>query len=243
MLAASCSDIGKVRSQNQDAVFASTEPVGALPNLFIVADGMGGHNAGEIASNRSLFFFREYLEQHTMHNAEDGFLDLMVSAAAYANEKIYEQSTNDPSLSGMGTTFTACVFTPKCEIVHIGDSRAYLIHSGNITQLTNDHSYVNEMIRAGQLTQSEAREHPNRHVLTRVLGVDPYMTADGYVYEAVTGSTVLLCSDGLTNMLSNEALCAIVSSGASISDRAQALVDEANRHGGNDNISVVLIDV
>lgn len=244
MFVSSRSDIGKVRSQNQDAVFVSTEPVGPLPNLLIVADGMGGHNAGDVASSHAVLHFTEYLRRQTA--ADDSFLDLLVAAAAHANREVFSYSLSNTSLSGMGTTLTACVLTGypvKCEIVHVGDSRAYLVSPDGITQLTRDHSYVCEMVKAGQLTPAEAREHPKRNVLTRVLGVDADFHADGYVYDIAEGCSVLLCSDGLTNMLTDDRIHALAYAHQTPRERVDALIAEANALGGNDNISIVLADI
>lgn len=241
MLAAGHTDIGKVRTANQDAIFVSAEPVGPLPNLFVVADGMGGHNGGDVASRRAVATFCAYIQKSAA--APDGWLDLLVAAAGEANRIVFRDSIADPALSGMGTTLTACVIGGgKCEVVHIGDSRAYMITADRITQLTNDHSYVNEMVKAGQLTPSQAREHPKRNILTRVLGTGPDMDADGYVRALTPNATILLCSDGLTNMLTDEAIGDAAAADMDITARVRLLIDEANRHGGLDNISVVLID-
>jgi len=231
-------DIGKTRSVNQDSLFFTADPIGTLPNLFIVADGMGGHNGGEIASQKAVDAFCSYVRK-TRKPASNP-LDTMITAAQKANKKVYDASLVDPSLFGMGTTLTACIiFEGKCAIVHIGDSRAYLITPNHVSQLTIDHSYVNEMVKAGQLTPAEAREHPKRNVLTRVLGVDLTMVVDGYVRELEEDSYILLCSDGLTNMLTDSEIRDIVL--GEHGDKAQALIDAANENGGMDNISVILI--
>jgi len=230
-------DIGKVRSANQDSIFMSAGAVGLLPNLFIVADGMGGHKGGEIASRLAISHFCEFLQEMT-HSSEST-LDMLITATKVANGKILEQTQKQPELLGMGTTFTGCTIKDgKCEIIHIGDSRAYVITNDNITQLTHDHSYVNEMVRAGQLTEAEARGHPKRNVLTRVLGGDPGMYADGYIYEMEPNGVILLCSDGLYNMVSDNEIKEIV---CTSENPADALVAAANANGGADNISVILV--
>jgi len=230
-------DIGRVRSANQDSIFMSAGAVGLLPNLFIVADGMGGHKGGEIASRLAISHFCDYL-QGIEHFAE-GTLDMLITATKVANGKILEQAQQQPELSGMGTTFTGCTIKDgKCEIIHIGDSRAYAITDRHITQLTHDHSYVNEMVRAGQITESEARGHPKRNVLTRVLGGDSEMYADGYIYDVEPGGIILLCSDGLYNMLSDNEIKEIVCTSET---PAESLIAAANANGGADNISVILV--
>jgi protein phosphatase len=244
MFAAGRTHIGKVRSQNQDSIFLTTKPIGPLPNLFIVADGMGGHNGGEVASGEGVDYFCEYLRQQPPCDAINaGYLDLLFAAADAANGYVFGKSQCDPALDGMGTTFTSCVvYDGKCEIVHIGDSRLYMITKKRIAQLTTDHTYVNEMVKAGQLTKSQAREHPKRNVLTRVLGVGAKMAADGSVRALEPDCVLLLCSDGLTNMLSDETLHAAALSPFTAEDRVDAMINQANDNGGSDNISLILID-
>ena len=242
MTAAGCTDVGKVRNQNQDAIFISAEPIGPLPNLFILADGMGGHKAGDVASASAVACFCENIRARAPEG--EGFLDMLMDAATAANRLVFEKSLADESFTGMGTTLTACVISGgKCEIVHIGDSRAYKIVNGSIIQVTNDHSYVNEMIKAKQITPQEARKHPKRNVLTRVLGVGFEMEADGYVCETEPGGFILLCSDGLTDMLTDDVILETVSGNAPAEEKARALIARANGQGGLDNISVVLIEM
>jgi protein phosphatase len=243
LFAAGRTDIGKLRSQNQDAIFVSLTPVGPLPHLFIVADGMGGHNAGEVASRLAVEYFTEHIRQGGPLPEADGYMDAMVSAAAAANRRVYAQSLRDYALHGMGTTFTACVAeNGKCDIVHIGDSRAYWVSSGEISQLTVDHSYVNEMVKAGQLTQAQAQRHPKRNILMRVMGVDEDAPMDGYRKDCESG-LILLCSDGLTNMLPDDTIREICVRSAALEERCEMLINEANERGGSDNISVVLIEL
>ena len=233
-------NVGKTRSVNQDTIFVSTEPVGPLPNLFIVADGMGGHNGGDIASKAAVAHFCDHIKSSGQKLAS-GILDILTSAALVANSKVLSQAETNPELSGMGTTLTACtVHDGKCNIIHIGDSRVYAVTPEEITQLTQDHSYVNEMVKAGQLTRHEAREHPKRNVLTRVLGVNPDMSADGHIVDVATGSVILLCSDGLYNMVPEEEIKTLINTSH---EPAEALVAAANDGGGLDNISAVIVKV
>ena len=238
MLKASAkTNVGKMRSVNQDTVFVSCGPVGPLPNLFIVADGMGGHNGGEIASTAAIAHFCDYISAQT--DSSEGPLDLLTSAIIAANKSVLSQAEKEPELSGMGTTLTACTINgSKCNIIHIGDSRAYTVTKDTITQLTNDHSFVNEMVKAGQITQTEAREHPKRNILTKVLGINSEMSADGYVTEMEPGSVILLCSDGLYNMVPEDEIKSIIYTSE---EPADALVAAANEKGGSDNISVVVV--
>ena len=233
-------DIGKVRSINQDTVFVSAEAVGSLPNLFIVADGMGGHNGGEIASKGAITYFCDYIESKGQ-GLTSGVLDLLTSAANAANFGVFSEAEVNPELYEMGTTLTACTIEGgKCHIIHIGDSRAYAVTSGEITQLTSDHSYVNEMVKAGQITPSEARNHPKRNVLTQVLGPNPEMSADGYIVDVVPDSVILLCSDGLYNMVPEDEIKTLINTSQ---EPAIALVNAANNQGGMDNISVVVVKI
>ena len=168
-------------------------------------------------------------------------MDILNSAARTANLMVLSKAGKDPSLSGMGTTMTACTISGgKCYIIHIGDSRAYIAKGGVLTQLTYDHSYVNEMVRAGKMTPEEAKGHPRRNVLTRVLGFSEEMSADGYVHDVESNSVVLLCSDGLYNMVPDKKINKIATSS---SEPAKKLVDTANKNGGKDNISVVIIRI
>jgi len=231
-------NIGKTRTVNQDTVFVSMEAVGCLPNLFIVADGMGGHKGGDVASSVAIESFCEFLRGAA---SGEEVLDVMTSAARSANDRVVAKAAESDELSGMGTTMTACtIFEGKYFIVHIGDSRAYKITEDEIVQLTNDHSYVNEMVKAGQITHDEAKGHPRRNILTRVLGVNDEMAADGYVAEVSAGSVILLCSDGLYNMVAEPNISEIIKTHE---NPARALIEAANEKGGTDNISVIVINI
>jgi len=246
MYAVGLTDIGKTREKNEDAIFVSTEPIGPLPNLFIVADGMGGHNAGEVASEKAVDVVVYNIKKYPLPDIllEEDYLDLLVSAIHDANRKICGVADVEQALSGMGTTFTACVIAgDKIYIAHVGDSRAYAVKSRTIKQLTNDHTYINEMVKAGELTKEEAEEHPNRHMLTRVLGMHNGFEVDGFIQPLGDTVAVLLCSDGLSNMLEDKQIRRIVNGEGLVEHRTQTLIDEANLHGGVDNISAVLIDV
>jgi len=237
-------DTGRARSKriNEDTIFFSSDPIGTLPNALIVSDGMGGHRAGEVASRKAVEFFCEYARSKTC--GPDELLDFLVSAVGYANEKVYEMSMGDLSLYGMGATFSACAVSgSKLYIAHIGDSRAYLVSGGRINQLTNDHSYVNELVRAGRLSGKDARNHPRKNELTRVLGVEPGAKIDGIVYDADNGGFLLLCTDGLTNMLTDEEILSIVEGTGSLESKIRCLINAANDNGGLDNISAVGADL
>jgi len=235
-------DTGRVRAQNEDTIFFSSAPVGTLPNALIVSDGMGGHRAGEVASQKAIKFFCDYVRSKVCMSGE--LLDFLVSAVGYANDKVYEMSMRDCSLYGMGATFSACVISDaKIYIAHIGDSRIYLYSCGQFNQLTIDHSYVNELVRAGQISERTARNHPRKNELTRVLGVEPGAKIDGVVNDAGNGDLLLLCTDGLTNMLTDNEILFIIEGTGSLESKTRCLITAANDKGGLDNISAVLADL
>jgi protein phosphatase len=234
-------DSGRTRSHNEDSFLCSATPVGILPNLLAVADGMGGHKAGEVASAKALEFFCSFVSST---DAKHGLLDFIVEATLYANENVYKMSQNDFEMTGMGTTFSACVCADeKVYIAHVGDSRVYYF-TGDLThRLTEDHSYVQSLVKAGLITQDLARTHPRKNLLTRVLGVDPCENVDGLVFEPDAPGILLLCSDGLTNMVSDSDLARIAQSNFSIDQKARLMVQEANNNGGQDNITVILAEL
>ena len=246
MYAAGITDVGVTRSQNQDSIFVCNKSIGPFPNLFIVADGMGGHKAGDVASGLAVEKFSGYIRDFAAQDfiQPENYLDLLVSAAQHAGNAVVAKADSDESMSGMGTTLTACVITnDKIYITHIGDSRIYAVNQLGIKQLTHDHTFVEELLQAGRITEAEAREHPKRHVLTRVLGVSGAMEVDGIVRELGDASAILLCSDGLSNMLDNDSMMKIINGLGYVEHRTRYLVDEANKKGGLDNISAILIDV
>ena len=226
---AALSDIGRVRTHNEDSVLAQ-------PPLFVVADGLGGHEAGEVASSIAI----ETLRDHAPRRPDAKALARAVKAA---NREVIRSAREGYGKQGMGTTMTAAIVEGlNIAIAHVGDSRAYLLRSGQLEQITDDHSMVADMIRRGQLTESEARYHPNRSVITRALGTDPAVVADTYELTAGPGDRLLLCSDGLTGMLEDAMIAETLATYADPDEAARALVEAANDAGGHDNISVVIVD-
>jgi PPM family protein phosphatase len=227
---AALSDIGRVRTHNEDSVLAQ-------PPLFVVADGLGGHEAGEVASSIAI----ETVRDHAPRRPDAKSLARAVKAA---NREVIRSAREGYGKSGMGTTMTAAIVEgTQIAIAHVGDSRAYLLRSGQLEQITDDHSMVADMIRRGQLTDAEARYHPNRSVITRALGTDPAMYADTYEFTAGNGDRLLLCSDGLTGMLEDAMIAETLVTYRDPAVAARALVDAANDAGGHDNISVIVVDV
>ena len=221
-------DTGRQRNANEDSFYTR-------PPLFVVADGMGGAQAGEVASKTAAETFQGELAQGSPENA----LGKTIEAA---NRRVHELALSDPSLAGMGTTVTAAIVDPEAEEVaigHVGDSRAYRLRGAKLEQLTRDHSLVEEMRRKGQLTDAQAEDHPQRSIITRALGPEPEVEVDLQTVSAKPGDVFLICSDGLTTMLDDEHVARLLMRATTMDAAVRALVDEANRAGGRDNITVV----
>jgi protein phosphatase len=222
------SDTGRRRRRNEDNYVVA-------PPLFAVADGMGGAQAGEVASRLAA----SALEGEDSDGLQG--LERIDALIQEANRRIYDRASTDPAASGMGTTMTvALVEEMTVAIGHVGDSRAYLVRGEQMEQLTDDHSLVNELLKSGRLSEEEAHVHPQRSVITRAVGTDPDVDVDGFTIEAEEGDVFLLCSDGLTDMVSDEEILELVHSHRDDLDKAvKALVTAANRGGGEDNITAV----
>lgn len=234
----SVTDIGKRRKLNQDCVYASETPVGNLPNLFIVADGMGGHKAGDFASKCAV----ETICDLASRSFEKNPVLILKKAIETANGSIRRKAAEDESYEGMGTTVVAASCLGKyLQIANVGDSRLYVIGE-EIRQVTKDHSLVEEMIRMGSIDRGVARNHPDKNIITRAVGANDTIEIDFFSVELKPQEKVLMCSDGLTNMLEDEEICRIVQGLGSIEVRAKELISAANDRGGRDNISVILIE-
>ena len=231
-------DIGLRRQLNQDMVFTSDEPVGVLPNLYIVADGMGGHNAGELASAITVRIMEEEISAMTEGDAATA----LSTAIRAANSATWQQAQIREGCKGMGTTVVACTCIGNEMIVaNVGDSRLYVC-TDEITQITVDHSLVEEMIQMGGLDRTSARNHPDKNIITRAVGARSYVETDLFKVTISPGDIILLCSDGLTNMVDDDTILEIVRSDMSLEERTNELVNLANDNGGRDNISVILVD-
>ena len=235
-------DIGIKRNMNQDFVYASDQPVGPLLNLYIVADGMGGHAAGDYASRCAVESMVDFISSSN----EKRPVRLLDEAVQAANRAVYEKAQQDKACAGMGTTLVACTYMrDSLYIVNIGDSRLYLAGE-ELDQVAVDHSLVEEMVRAGHITAEQARVHPEKNVITRAVGMKDSMRAILFDVAFRPGDVALLCSDGLTNMVTDQEISRItrqIQNGkVSLSAAGDKLIDDANRNGGSDNISVVLID-
>jgi serine/threonine protein phosphatase PrpC len=227
---ASVTDTGRRRRRNEDAFVVR-------PPLFAVADGMGGAQAGEIASRLAT----EALHEQAAGSGRERVSTLIQAA----NQRVYERSSADAAASGMGTTITvALVEDELVAIGHVGDSRAYLVRDGSLEQLTDDHSLVGELLRSGKLSPEEAETHPQRSVITRALGTDPDVDVDTFSVETRPGDLFLICSDGLTSMVADEEILRTIEDHRHDLDRAaRELVRIANRGGGEDNITVVFFEI
>ena len=237
MEVSSATSVGRIRPLNEDSYFVS-EPDQSGTVLAIVADGMGGHNAGEVASGKAVGIVQKDVLGKCGKNAKD----VLVKAVNDANREIYEMSVNARNLSGMGTTMTACVAEEhNVTAVQVGDSRLYLIRGEKITQITKDHSLVEMLLENGKIKKEEARRHPQKNIITRAVGTDKTVEADIYEFRAEAGDVILLCSDGLVNMVEDEEILSVINLSETLNDAANKLVAEAETAGGTDNITVILI--
>ena len=224
------SDVGLVRGHNEDSFLLRTP-------LFVVSDGMGGHAAGEVASSIAV----ETIGEQAPGTADDVLLGAAVEAANASVIEAAEQGIGKP---GMGCTATAVLIEKnKMAVAHVGDSRAYVLRNGTLVRITHDHSYVEELVDAGQITADEARTHPSRSIITRALGSDPDMYADHFSLEVNDGDRIILCSDGLSSMISDAEIESLAVSSATPQQAADNLVSAALTAGGADNVTVVVVDV
>ncbi len=221
-------DIGRVRERNEDSFLVD-------PPLYAIADGMGGHRGGAVASELAL----EKVEE-LARSGKATLTDMVRSA----NRAVFERSMSDRSVTGMGTTLTAVqVDDSGAHLVHVGDSRAYLLRAGAFRQLTDDHTLVNRMVSAGEITREEADVHPHRNVLTRVVGTEPDVDVDEDDIPVMDGDRILICSDGLTNMVAEDQIQAILEATPTPQETADRLIKAANRAGGIDNTTVVVLAI
>jgi protein phosphatase len=242
-------DVGRKRRHNEDAYLIDEER-----GLFVVADGMGGHAAGEVASRITVESIQEYIaatEEEHESSWPFGFNsrvslegNRLTTAVEKANEKVMRAVQNRPELKGMGTTVVAALFDgDRATLVHVGDSRAYLFRDGELRRLTDDHSWVQEQVNAGILSEDEAKSHPLKNVVTRALGGAAHVSVDLIEVPVRAGDRYLLCSDGLTGMLPDEELYEHFRTAASIDATVRGLIEVANSHGGVDNITAILVEV
>jgi protein phosphatase len=231
-------DVGVVRSGNEDSYLMADDR-----GLFVVADGMGGHAAGEVASEMAARLVAEtYRPARGM--SDDELMAQMVAAIRAANAAIFERTLQEHDKRGMGTTVTALALLPRRYLIgQVGDSRAYILRGATLTQVTKDHSYVQEQVDAGRLSPEEARVHPYANVITRCVGSSGDVVPDLYIGTLEAGDLILLASDGLTGMMEDEDVQAVLEQEVSLEERVDLLIAEANRRGGLDNITVILVRI
>lgn len=235
----SVTNIGKTRKLNQDYIYTSEKPIGKLPNLFIVADGMGGHNAGDLASRLTV----ETIVEQITKSEETDPERILSEAIGYANTMVRQSAGINPELEGMGTTVVvASCLEQKLVVANVGDSRLYVVKQSSMQQITRDHSWVEEMVRRGGMARADARNHPDKNIITRAVGAEDTVQVDFFEVTLDAEDQILMCTDGLTNMLEDEEIRMILNGGRDIVEKAEELVRRANDNGGRDNISVVLIE-
>lgn len=236
MQAFALTDIGKKRASNQDFVYASTEPVGAFPNFFILADGMGGHKAGDYASR----FLTEELVSFVSGSESGAPVRVLQEGIAEVNSKIYRKACDEDDYRGMGTTLVAATVSDGfLTAVNVGDSRLYIINN-EIRQVTRDHSLVEELVVMGALSRDSDAYRKKKNIITRAVGIEQNVRPDFYDEELCDGDYVLLCSDGLTNMVGDDGILSTVTGRGSLEYKVKELIREANENGGTDNIAVIL---
>ena len=239
MYSVALTDVGRKRLINQDTVYISDTPVGVLPNLYIVADGMGGEKAGDYASKSLIGYMLTYIE-HTIKMP----VTAIQGAIEYANANLFAEGSKNPNLSGMGTTVVAAsIIDNTLHVFNVGDSRCYVLDENSISQITKDHSLVEMLVSKGEITRESAEYKENKSKITRAVGAEERVLIDSFEVDLVGNEYVLLCSDGLTNMVDDRKIFNIISSSAGVKSSAKRLVEEANLSGGSDNISILLIDV
>lgn len=238
MNAYAITDVGKARLINQDFVYCSKKPVGNLPNMFIVADGMGGHKAGDMASR---FTVETFVETISASNEKDP-ITLIDETIKVVNEKLILKAQESDDYEGMGTTFVvATIIGDVLHVANVGDSRLYIIGE-ELQQITRDHSLVEEMVSLGEIERKDARTHEQKNIITRAIGATQPVMPDFFPVDIRPGDRIVMCSDGLTNMIEDSEIKQIVRKNKNIEDSAVELVNAANENGGKDNISIIIIE-
>ena len=235
----SITDVGQKRTVNQDFVFTSETPVGNLPNLFVVADGMGGHKAGDFASSYAV----EVLLSTIREDENSNPVKIIRAAIETANTQLLREASDNEAMSGMGTTMVLVTIVGHyAYVANVGDSRLYLIDENKISQITKDHPLVEEMVRMGEISRDDARNHPDKNIITRALGAGRDVDVDFFDVRLTPGDILLLCSDGLSNMVPDEDIRQVILTSETLEEAGRRLVSMANDNGGRDNIAVVLVE-
>ena len=234
-------DKGASREDNQDALFVLPDR-----NLYMVADGVGGQNSGELASRMAVGYMAQYAALHPIAGIRPGralkaYFNSLLSGA---NELIFKKAGSEPAHKGMATTALLCYLRDnKAYVVNVGDSRAYLVRDGKIMQITSDHTLIQEMLDSGEITPEEAEDHPDKHVITRAVGGEATIRPDFYNFDIYQKDTIILCTDGLYGMIGEDEIAKLASRARTMHGLSRSLVDKANANGGDDNITVVCIRI
>ena len=235
----SITDVGQKRTVNQDFVFTSETPVGNLPNLFVGADGMGGHKAGDFASSYAV----EVLLSTIREDENSNPVKIIRAAIENANTQLLREASDNETMSGMGTTMVLVTIVGHyAYVANVGDSRLYLVDENKISQITKDHSLVEEMVRMGEISRDDARNHPDKNIITRALGAGRDVDVDFFDSRLPPGDILLLCSDGLSNLGPDEDIRQVIRTSETLEETGRRLVSMANDNGGRDNIAVVLVE-
>ena len=232
------SDTGRQREINQDAFFVMPET-----GIFLIADGVGGHNSGEIASRTAMTDMAAFIKENPIPEGgkDEELMEYFVSLISAVNSHVHEMARGTAP-RGMATTLLMLyVSGDNAYVINVGDSRAYLIRDGDIVKITEDHTFVNDLVKKGIITEVQARSHPDRNMITRAIGADETVKPDFYMFQIYDGDIVLLCTDGLYNEVSDEEICRAALQSGNMREACSRLVDEANRNAGNDNITVVSV--
>jgi protein phosphatase len=234
-------DKGRNRARNEDSLLCLAEK-----KIFMVADGVGGHKAGELASSLATDLVRAYFKEHPIEDSFDvgKIKEYCQTCLLEVNRSIFERANVSAENAGMATTaILLYVNSDQAFVANVGDSRAYLMHDNRLQRLTEDHSYVNELMKKGQITEEEALHHPNRNMITRALGSEETLEPDFYHFKVESGDRILLCTDGLYNEIDEEEILSILKGGENTDDLVRDLISRANENGGRDNITVICVDL
>ncbi len=235
-------NVGKVRLNNEDSFFLTLEKINFLDNLFIVADGMGGHSAGEVASQEAIKRLIEFILGRDVIGKD--YKTFLKKATEHANYQTYIKSVRDKGLKGMGTTMTVITIVDRMGFcTHVGDSRLYLYREGELKQQSVDHTFIQEIVQSGKLTEEEARVHPNRNMITRAVGIGANVAVDSFELYLQKDDIIMLCSDGLTGMIPDEMILETLNAEDTIENKTEKLIQQALDNGGEDNITVILVKV
>lgn len=238
MLIVGLTDIGNGRKVNEDDYFYTTEQVGDLPNIFLVADGLGGHQAGEVASRLAI----DSVVNYCLSTIEDNFPKLLSDAFDHANDMVCEYSKQNNQTLEMGTTLVGVtILEEKYIFANVGDSRAYIFRNGTLKKITKDHSFVQDLLDCGLITEEQAFHHESRNKITRAIGMEEKMEADIYTVTAMEDDIIMLCTDGLTNYVLREEMAEVMKMEKGLKEMAKRLIDTALDNGARDNITVVLV--